>query len=820
MTGAQGRLAKAGRIGTLPYPEPMASTRSDRLPPRKIASHLGVMLIVSVVLGVVVSGLAIPFAGVLGFGARNVADTVDELPQELETEALPQRTEIKDAGGKVIATLYDQNRVYVPLRQISRTMVEAIVAIEDYRFYQHGALDPKGTLRALFTNQAASGVVQGGSSITQQLVKLTLLNQADTAEERKAAIDDTYGRKLRELRYAIALEKRHSKDWILERYLNTAYFGDGAYGVQAAAQHYFSVNAKDLDLRQASLLAGLVQSPEAYNPTRNPQRAKVRRNVVLERMAQLSVITPAEAAEVKARRLGLKVQETSNGCVSSSAQFFCDYVVRWLETDPALGETVEDRTRLLFSGGLTINTTLDLRFQRGAQDAVAGQVFKDDQAVGAIALVEPRTGEVKALAQSRPMGKGKGETFLNYTVPRQYGDAAGFQAGSTFKAFVLAAAIKQDIPLTRTFPAPSPGRFFLGDFTTCDGNYPSTEVWTPKNSTSSSRNPNLYEGTQKSVNTFFVNLEKETGLCEPWKLARQMGITVLTKDDQRPSFTLGVKDVSPLDMAGAYATFAGRGLHCDARPVLSIEDAQGTVLKKYPKSCRQVLSGPVADAVNDVLRGVVAPGGFGAALNPGQPAAGKTGTISENKAVWFSGYTPNLAGAAVVAGIAKNGNQVTLDGKSIGGFVRGTTSGSTTAGPIWGDTFKAIAQFLPDDDFTRPSSVDVQGLVTAVPSVAGKSVDDARADLEDLGFEVNIGRVVDSRYRRGLVATTFPQAGAQLAPGDTVTLQISSGSTGRARNAGAPAPAGDASPAAPGNGRGNGNAGRTSNAGGNGNGRG
>ncbi len=753
----------------------MSRNRFDGLPPRKIASHLGVMLVVSAVLGVVVSGLAIPFAGVLGFTARNVSETVDELPQELETEQLPQRTEIQDVTGKTIATLYDQNRVNVPLRQMSRTMVESIVAIEDFRFYQHGALDLKGTVRALFTNQAAGGVTQGGSSITQQLVKLTLINQADTDEERRAATDDTYGRKLRELRYAIALEKRHTKDWILERYLNTAYFGDGAYGVQAAAQHYFNVNAKDLNLRQSAMLAGLVQSPEAYNPTKNAAQAKVRRNIVLDRMAQLSVITDEQAEKAKDRKLGLKVQDSPNGCVNSPAQFFCDFVVRWLKTDEALGETPQERERLIFNGGLTIKTTIDMRYQQAAQSSVTSQVFKDDQAIGALALVEPGTGNVKALAQSRPMGKGKGQTFLNYTVPKIYGDANGFQPGSTFKAFVLAAAIKQGIPLNRTFPAPNPGAFPLNRFETCDGPYQSSEVWTPGNSTSSSANPNLYEGTQKSVNTFFVNLEMETGICEPWKLARSMGID-LSKDRQVPSFTLGVADVSTLEMAEAYATFAARGVHCEARPVTQIADVDGNVLKKYAKSCNQALASPVADGVNDVLRGVVASGGFGAALYPGQPAAGKTGTTNDNNSVWFAGYTPNLAGASVVAGINSAGQPQSLDGKSVGGRTLYTSSGSTTAGPIWGDAFKAIAPFLEDVDFTRPSSVDIAGLLVSVPSVAGRSYDDARASLEALGFTVVRGRQVDSSYARGLVAYSSPGAGAQLASGDQVTLFISDGS--------------------------------------------
>lgn len=759
----------------------MSRTRFDGLPPGKVASHLGVMLLVSAVLGVVVSGLAIPFAGVVGFTARNVADSVDDLPQQLETEQLPQRTEIKDRNGRTIATLYDQNRVDVPLRQISRTMVEAIVAIEDYRFYQHGALDLKGTVRALFTNQAADGVVQGGSSITQQLVKLTLINQAKTDEERKAATDDTYGRKLRELRYAIALEKRQTKDWILERYLNTAYFGDGAYGVQAAAQHYFSVNAKDLNLRQSALLAGLVQSPEAYNPTKNAAQAVVRRNIVLGRMAQLNVITDEKADAVKQRRLGLKVQEQPNGCVNSGAQFFCDYVVRWLKTDPALGKTAEEREALIFNGGLTIQTTIDMRFQRAATDSVRSHVYKDDLAIGSLALIEPGTGNVKALAQSRPMGKKRGETFLNYSVPTKYGDAAGFQPGSTFKAFVLASAIQQDVPLNKRFPAPNPGRFPENEFQTCDGSYQSSNVWMPKNSTSSSSAPNLYEGTQRSVNTFFVNLELETGLCDPWKLAKQMGIRSLTKANIVPSFTLGVADVSPLEMAEAYATFAGKGVHCDARPVTQIEDADGNVLKKYEKSCTQVLASPVANAVNDVLRGVVAPGGFGAALAPGQPAAGKTGTTNGNNSVWFVGYTPNLAGAATVAGVNRAGQPETLDGKSVGGTTLYSSSGSTTAGPIWGDAFKVMAQWLDDEDFERPSSTDIAGVLIPIPSVTGQSYDDARATLEALGFNVVRGRTVDSRIRRGLVAYSAPGAGAQLGSGDTVTLFISDGTPRRAR---------------------------------------
>src|SRR3954465_2786934 len=281
--------------------------RHERLPAYRVLSHVVVMIVVSAVLGVVVAGLAIPFVGVAGVGARNVARTMDDLPEELKTEDLSQRTTILDANGNRLASVYDENRITVPLKGISRTMVKAIVAIEDYRFYQHGALDLKGTLRALITNQANNGVVQGGSSITQQMVKLTLLTQANTKAERAAAVDDTYARKLRELRYAIAFEQNYSKDWILERYLNIAYFGDGTYGIQSAARHYFHVNAKDLDLRQSAMLAGLVKNPTGYDPTNAPDKALERRNVVLDRMAELNVISRQKAARTKQQKLGLDV---------------------------------------------------------------------------------------------------------------------------------------------------------------------------------------------------------------------------------------------------------------------------------------------------------------------------------------------------------------------------------------------------------------------------------------------------------------------------------------------------------------------------------
>ena len=735
------------------------------------------MAAVSAVMGLLVAGLAIPFAGVAGLSARSVAESMDHLPADLTAEPLAERTRMVAKDGSLLATFYDENRVNVDLDHVAPIMQKAIIAIEDYRFYDHGALDLKGTLRAFITNQASAGVVQGGSSITQQMVKMTLINQADTEEERLAATADTYERKINELRYAVAFEEKYNKDWILERYLNIAYFGDGAYGIEAAARHYFSTSASKLNLRQAALLAGLVKNPTGYDPTNDPKRAKERRNIVLDRMAQLNVISDSEARKTAATQLGLSVTAARNGCVSSIASFFCDYAREYLLKDKDLGRTTEDRAKLINSGGLTIKTTLDPRFQKASDESVRAHVYPTDQAIGGLAMVEPRTGNVRALSQSRPMGgkKKAGQTYLNYVVPPEYGDANGFQAGSTFKAFVLAAAIRQGIPLSTQISAPQSISIPISRYKDCDGYVGGADVWSPENSTGAGTF-NLYTGTQMSVNTFFAQLELRTGLCEPVKLARAMGVTV--PDNQiYPPFTLGVVNTDPLTMAQAYATFPARGLHCDARPVAEILNSKGKVLKQYPKECRQVLPRDVADAVNDILRGVQEPGGFGygANINLSQPSAGKTGTINKNMAVWFIGYTPNLAAASMIAGANSKGEWVSLNGQTIGGDYITSAHGSTNAGPMWGDAMKVIQQWLADENFTSPDPRTIKGKTVKVPSVYGYSPEEAAKILREAGFSPVIGPMVDSANAYGTVAYLDPASGSEIGSGSTVTIYISDG---------------------------------------------
>jgi membrane peptidoglycan carboxypeptidase len=769
-------------------------------------SHLGVMALVAALMGVLVAGIALPFAGALGLGARTVADSMDELPEELTTEPLAQRTRVLAADGSLLAAWYDQNRVNVSLDKVSMIMRKSIIAIEDYRFYQHGALDLKGTLRAFITNQASDGVVQGGSSITQQMVKQTLINQADSREEIAAAQDDTYERKIRELRYAIAFEQNYSKDWILERYLNVSYFGDGAYGIEAAARHFFSKPASQLKLREAAMLAGIVQNPSRFDPTNNPDEARERRNVVIARMAELNVISRSEARRATRAGLGLKITQSRNGCVGANGEFFCDYLYQYLLQDPALGRNVSERRDLLRGGGLTIESTLDPRFQRAADQSVRARVNPTDQAIGGLAMVQPRTGEVRALSQSRPMGadKAKGQTYLNYVVPAKYGDANGFQAGSTFKAFTLAAAINQGIPLSTQISSP-PSITIPGErLRTCNGGTLSGgDPWPVGNSTSSGTF-DLYEGTQLSVNTFFAQLLVRTGICEPVTLAREMGITVPDSDIVGP-FTLGVTNTDPLSLAGAYATFAGRGLYCEPRPVSRILAASGKVLADYPDKCEQVMPASTADAVSDVLRGVQEPGGFGYdnGLGLSQVSAAKTGTIDGNRAVWYAGYTPNLAAVAMLAGANSLGHWITLNGQTVGGNYISEAFGSTYAGPIWAGAMQTVDDYLPDVGFQAPDPTEVEGQLIPVPSVGGLAPSDAAERLRDAGFNPVIGSSVYSGYSYGTVAYTSPGSGSSYPSGETVTIYTSAG----------PAPAPPPSNNGGGNGGGGGGGGGGDNAG-------
>jgi membrane peptidoglycan carboxypeptidase len=381
--------------------------------------------------------------------------------------------------------------------------------------------------------------------------------------------------------------------------------------------------------------------------------------------------------------------------------------------------------------------------------------------------------------------KAQGQTFLNYVVPKEFGDSNGFQAGSTFKAFVLAQALIDHIPPDTSLTVPAQEHIEMDRYSTCGGPYTSTEVWEPKNFDGRGGTFNLYTGTQNSVNTFFANLELLTGLCDPYRLAKSMGVDLTLPNGDKngngaeriPSFTLGVVDVSPMEMAEAYATFANRGEHCDARAVTEIDDANGTVLKKYPSQCQQVMPTAVADTVNDILKGVMEPGGFGQYITTNQQDAGKTGTTQDGKAVWFVGYTPNLATASMIAGANQDGVPIPLAGQTVGGQPIYEASGSGVAGPMWGQAMRTIEQWLPDLTFTPPNLAELAGTPAQVPDVSGMSIYSATQALKDAGFRVVVGESRGSSYAAGSVAYSEPRGGTMSSEGAPVIIYPSSGYT-------------------------------------------
>ncbi|TDW92463.1 transglycosylase domain-containing protein [Kribbella sp. VKM Ac-2566] len=743
-----------------------------------------VFLVVSALAGALTAGLALPFAGLAGVTTAKAHDTVQYLPQDLQTAPLAQKSIIQDADGKTIATLYQQNRTPVSLKAISPLMLKAIVAIEDDRFYEHGALDFKGTLRALLRNQSSGGVQQGGSSITQQYVKLSLINKARTPEEVKDATAETYERKIAELRYAIAVEKEIPKTEILNRYLNLAFFGDRSYGVEAAAMHYFGVHAAKLTLPQAAMLAGLVKNPSGYDPIDSPVRAKARRDVVLRRMNELNIITAKQAQDAIRTPVidPKKVRVIPSGCANSTYPFFCEYVVSKLKANNAFGKTPEERENYIETAGLVIKTSLDRKIQAAAQTAIAQHSKTGDQAVAAITMVEPGTGLVKAMAQSRTYGGKKGQTAYNYNVEKSYaGGFGGFQNGSTMKAFTIAAAIGKGVPTT--YRIRSPQTISLGgqNFSTCNGPI-SVDSYTPKNSTKTVLDPSMVDAARASTNTYFLQLSQQIGLCPITTIASQLGMydaQTLKPLQQVVSFTLGSAGlITPLMLSNAYATFAARGMYCNPQIITSIASLKtGKAIPTPGPNCHRVLSPGVADGVNYVLQQVMAKGGTGGKLKFGKSdLAGKTGTIDENQAVWFAGYSSKLAAASVVADAdppASNLINQVFNGKKLE-----DASGSGTAGPIWKSAMQAALQGLPTTKFVKADDKIIRGNVKDLPYLKGMTPADAGAKLLSMGFKVQMshGPQVDSDAPAGTVAWTNPRQEDGAPEGATVLLYISNGS--------------------------------------------
>jgi membrane peptidoglycan carboxypeptidase len=701
------------------------------------------LLRAGLIAGLVVAGLAYPLTALAGIGVKYGSDALQSMPDELTVVPSAQTTYVyANDGHTLLTTFYEEYRKQVKIENMSPYITEAIVASEDSRFYEHHGVDAKGVARAFVANQQAGGVSQGASTLTMQYVRMALRDAAKTPQEALDATAQTTSRKLREMRLALEVEKRMSKQEILERYLNAAYFGHRAYGIYAASQIFFSKLPKDLDLDEAALLAGLVKAPSAFDPADTDQTLAIsRRNYVLDQMQKMGSITPAVAATAKTAKIKLHLSTPPNDCASISRRhndwgFFCDFFKSWWMRQPAFGSNSEEREENLRRGGYTVVTSIDPGIQASALKHVLAKEKKTSKFAHGQVVIQPGTGRVLSMAVNRTYSLDQSHNGKNSDpAKRKYakgnypntvnpllggGSMSGYQAGSTFKIFTMLASLDAGMPLSTSFYAPPQ---FYSKYITAPGPATCGHHWCPKNSSPSmTGDQTMWSGFGKSVNTYFVQLEQKVGADKAVAMAEKLGLQWRTGVDKMlashehaagwGAFTLGVSDVQPIEMANVFATLAAEGAYCEPLPVRSIKNRDGTNATFQGKliagpRCHRVFSPDVARAATDAAR---CPTGYGAAkggcggweTSPmvyatlRRPVAGKSGTTDSNRTAWFCGFTPQLAAAAFVAD-PDNSNDFVGAGRS-------TISKYTFA-----ETLRDALKGQPKLKFTPPSKALIDG---------------------------------------------------------------------------------------------------------------
>ncbi len=661
----------------------MSHSHSRAVRPAQLLALLLAFLSVSSLMGVVAAGMLVPVAGPTALAAKSVPTLFNELPGDLQTVAPAEESQLLDSSGGVIAHFYDKQRIVVPSANIADVMKKAIVAIEDKRFYEHNGVDATGIARALVTNLGESGR-QGASTITQQYVRNSLAERGyleGDAEQVSAATEQTTERKLREIKYALALEKTQSKEEILTGYLNIAPFGPITYGVEAASQRYFSKSASELNYLEAALLAGLVQSPVQYDPLTHPEAAQERRDTVLATMLDQGVITQEEYDEGIATSVDSMLHPTvsSEGCsgADSSKAYFCDYVLSQFLEDPAFGATRIERERLLKTQGITIRTTLDTAKQDAAYAALTNAIPVGDASGlnDALVSLDPRTGKVLAMAQNTTYGIEAGQTMSNYSAD------GNFQVGSTFKVFTLLQWFKEGHSAYETVG--SANTFYPNGSFKCDGRSITTEGYQVNDLAGKTGTMNVVRATGQSVNQAFVNMASRVDFCSIFETAYDMGIT---EDGEVPSpfpaNILGSVSGSPLQMASVFATIANSGQQCRPQSIESVTDRDENVLKDFAADCKEVISPDVANKTAALLTASAGQYYTSTRLGDGRPFAAKSGTTDGHANTWLTGFTPSLATAAWV-GHGDNSSQE-VSGVVINGVYHSEIFGETYVGQnIW-----------------------------------------------------------------------------------------------------------------------------------------
>ncbi|MFG1610643.1 transglycosylase domain-containing protein [Actinoplanes sp. NPDC049265] len=642
---------------------------------RSFLTKAGALALCGLLTGIVVSAASFPAAALSGLVAKEGAAEFAALPSAVVHQSAPQVTRVYASDGRtLIATMYDEFRSDVPISGIAVSMQNAIVAAEDHNFYNHHGVDAKGIARA-FVNNQNGGAQQGASTLTMQYVRMAQAYGAKTPQEAIDATKDTPERKVAEMKNALQIEKDLSKKQIIERYLNLAPFGNGAYGIYAGSQVYFKKSPKDLTIAEAALLAGMVKAPTAFDPTTKggyPQ-ALDRRNYIIDNMVMLKQITKEQADAAKKEKLVRTTHRPGNGCTevrTNSWGFFCDYFYRWWQGRKEFGANPYERERQLKSGGYTIVTSLDVKAQESARKEILEKASDNQRNAVLIAGIEPGTGRIKSLAANRKFklddgknpkssnpraGKGVRATYPNTTNPIITGGGGidGYQAGSVFKMFTMVAALEKGYGLSHSITSGSTYKTNYPIAPSSPAACPGTHFYCVSNASKSEQGTfNMWTGFGKSVNTYFVPLQEQVGTEKVVDVSKRFGMVYRSSGDRDliktpaaahdfGAFTLGVTASTPLDIANAYATLAGDGMFCSPTPIKQIYAADKSKVAAGQPSCTRATEPDVARKALDAARCPVGDraqlGSCGGSTEPnahrviGHPIYGKTGTTDGDK---------------------------------------------------------------------------------------------------------------------------------------------------------------------------------------------
>ena len=800
-------------FGAMSQPPTGAPPREQNVQtPRSAGGVLGALMGLvgmSAIAGVLVTAAITPAVALTGIGTATTVSAFQHLPSALNISALAQPSTLyaqqEDGSWGPFATFYFQDRVEVGWNQVNQYVKDALVAAEDPRFYEHGGVDVLAAARALVQNRLQNEITSGASTITMQYVKNVLVQQAAAlalSDERAAAAAhqeatrEDLDRKLREMRLAISVEKQYSKDQILMGYLNITLFGGTVYGIEAAAQHYFSKPASAVTLAEAASLIAIPNEPARYrlDDPDNIAANKVRRDYILDNMLQKGKITQAQHDEAVATPVTPAISPKRSGCDATSLNnglgFFCDYVRRYLLHDPSFGATQQEREIRLKTGGLQIYTTVNLSMQAAGVQAtqeVVPSTIHDNIDVGAASVaVEAGTGHVLVMVQNKSfsadpelLAADPSFTAVNYSTDWDYGGSIGFPVGSTFKAFTLAQWIREGKSINQVVDARDRKINTNSYKDRCNGPLGS-ELWNMTNDSPGPASMTVLQGTLNSTNGVFASMAQRMDLCDIFDIARALGVHRADGAplNQFPSDVLGTNEIAPLTMATAYAGFANGGVVCDPVPIARITDAGGAEVPFSRGGCRQGIEPRVAAGVSYALEAYITQGAYAryARSGIGVPHMAKTGTSDDVVDNWTVGGSTKVITATWV-GSANPTCDSSGQNCARRSLYTSRYNGSLlylADQHIWPAIMDRADALYGGDPFAAlDAAVLAPPPLATVPELRGKSYAQAVQLLEGLGFAPVLGEPVDSELPSDRVGGSRPAAGERVPSGSTVAISMS-----------------------------------------------